>query len=263
MPVLMFFHSQFSQRIVDGYPPYIPEIIPKEFLKIIQRCVQVDLDKRITAKDVYNSLVKVQDYIYGSTWNRSRLNSVANSEEASGNSRPLIEIFGPRCAYDYEFPGDFIGQGTFGTVYKATLRDDQNYAGSCTVAVKEVLFKSDRENADTRKNPSKNDIELWQLLIRLTDRHPNVVTYHHVVTRKVLQGVEVIFMMDWCEDRDLEWHLAQCRSKKQRFRVTTALDRALQVSSGLAFLHQNKLIHGDLKPGNILHKNPPVVITLY
>ena len=75
-------------------------------------------------------------------------------------------------------------------------------------------------------------------------RHPNVASVYHLGSR----GREVFYAMELVEGETLE-HLIKRRG---RLEVRLALEIATQVAAGLAAIHQQHLVHRDIKPGNII-----------
>jgi serine/threonine protein kinase len=71
-------------------------------------------------------------------------------------------------------------------------------------------------------------------------------------------------LMERIHGRPLESHIVRERSEPHaRFQATRPrMAIAIQVSSALAYLHQSKLIHRDVKPANIFLSNPFVEIPL-
>ncbi len=62
----------------------------------------------------------------------------------------------------------------------------------------------------------------------------------------------LILAMEYCPGSSLADRLRQAKSQKERLPLEQVLQTALEVSRGLAELHQQDIVHRDLKPSNIL-----------
>ncbi len=121
-----------------------------------------------------------------------------------------------------------IGTGGQSSVYEAS-REGVKYAAKCLQhkTVKQLL-----------------DNEL--LIYQKSKTHKNVIR-----------------ILDFCEERDCAWIFMEfckygslneyCKNYPEQFRDNNVkLDLMLQMSAGLKFLHELKLIHRDIKPSNFL-----------
>ncbi|XP_047976857.1 cysteine-rich receptor-like protein kinase 3 [Salvia hispanica] len=129
-----------------------------------------------------------------------------------------------------------IGQGAFGAVYKATLRNDT------VVAVKKL---------DMKHSGAKEDFESEVRLISNV-HHRNLVRLLGCCTK----GFDLLLVYEFMEKKSLDRFLyGQNRgllSWKQR------VDIIFGTAKGIAFLHEDyhtTIIHRDIKPGNILLNN--------
>src|ERR1700736_5979387 len=75
-------------------------------------------------------------------------------------------------------------------------------------------------------------------------RHPNVASVLHLGRI----GRSYFYTMEFVEGETLE-HLIRCSG---RVEVKVALEIATQVAAGLAAVHEQNLVHRDIKPGNIM-----------
>ncbi|XP_055356944.1 uncharacterized protein LOC129602029 isoform X2 [Paramacrobiotus metropolitanus] len=164
------------------------------------------------------------------------------AEHAGGSNNGYREIllFGSSCRYSYENK-KFLGAGSFGTVYGATLTDSDNLSENArNIAVKAVRLRH-----DILEDPVK-----WRKFCRglstlLELKHPHLVKYHQVTASSV---AHIEIMMDYC-DSDLSKYLVTAKNQLQ---YDTTICFVGQIAAGLTYLHYNSIIHGDLKPGNIL-----------
>src|SRR5262249_46462755 len=75
-------------------------------------------------------------------------------------------------------------------------------------------------------------------------RHPNVASVFHLGSI----GVDYFYAMEFVEGETLE----QLIKRSGRLEVRLALELAREVAAGLAAVHKQKLVHRDIKPGNIM-----------
>ncbi|KAF8871600.1 kinase-like domain-containing protein, partial [Mucidula mucida] len=125
-----------------------------------------------------------------------------------------------KSLHDYQL-GDSLGKGAFGQVYRAL-----NWATGETVAVKEIQLS----------NIPKS--ELGEIM------HPNIVKYKGFVkTREYLY-----IILEFCENGSL--HAISKRFGK--FPENLVSVYISQVLEGLVYLHDQGVIHRDIKGANIL-----------
>ncbi|XP_061687315.1 serine/threonine-protein kinase 35-like isoform X2 [Syngnathoides biaculeatus] len=160
-----------------------------------------------------------------------------------------------------------VGRGTYGVVYEALARKS-----GATVAVKKL-------RCDAPENVELALQEFWAFT-SLEKRHQNVVQLEECVLQRngmgqkmshgnkrskqylrlvetSLKGERVLtppeepcylwFVMEFCEGGDLNQFILSRRPDSQ-----TNNTFMLQLTSAVAFLHENKIVHRDLKPDNIL-----------
>src|SRR5208337_1335861 len=75
-------------------------------------------------------------------------------------------------------------------------------------------------------------------------RHPNVASVFHLGRT----GQNYFYAMEFVEGETLESLI----KRSGRLDVKLALEIATQVATGLAAIHKQKLVHRDIKPGNIM-----------
>ncbi|XP_051753288.1 serine/threonine kinase 35, like isoform X1 [Ctenopharyngodon idella] len=171
-------------------------------------------------------------------------------------------LFAPRYSLLRE-----VGRGSYGVVYEAVARKS-----GARVAVKKL-------RCDAPENVELALAEFWALT-SLEKRHENVVQLEECVLQRnglaqkmshgnkrskqylrlvetSLKGERVLscpdepcylwFVMEFCEGGDLNQFILS----RQPDPCTNA-SFMMQLSSAVAFLHQNNIVHRDLKPDNIL-----------
>jgi eukaryotic-like serine/threonine-protein kinase len=124
-----------------------------------------------------------------------------------------------------------IGQGQFGKVFRAL---DSNTGD--VVALKEL---------DTRRFPTKTFLRELSFLVSL--QHPNIVA---------CRGLEYsqtgrYLVMDYCEAGTLR----DLMESDTPIGLSQYLKLAIDILSGLEYIHDRGIVHCDLKPENILLKN--------
>jgi mitogen-activated protein kinase kinase kinase len=125
--------------------------------------------------------------------------------------------------------GQFIGGGTFGSVYAAMNLDSGHL-----MAVKEIRLH-DPQLIPTIVNQVKDEMEVLQLL-----DHPNIVSYYGIEPHRD----KVYLFMELCQGGSLASLLEHGRIEDE----TVIQVYALQMLEGLAYLHSHRVVHRDVKP---------------
>eukprot|EP00892_Ulva_mutabilis_P010835 jgi/Ulvmu1/8123/UM040_0018.1 len=122
-----------------------------------------------------------------------------------------------------------LAQGSFGTLYKGT------YCGQ------EVAIKILR---DVQDDPQQYEEFAQEVSIMRKVRHKNVVQFIGACTRQP----NLCILVEYMSGGSVYDHMRG----KGLFRLTKVSEIALQVSKGMAYLHQRGIIHRDLKAANLL-----------
>ncbi|KAL4878592.1 cytokinesis protein sepH [Aspergillus karnatakaensis] len=127
--------------------------------------------------------------------------------------------------------GDCLGRGAFGSVYRAL-----NWNTGETVAVKQIKLV----------DLPKSELRVIMLEIDLLKNldHPNIVKYHGFV--KSVETLNII--LEYCENGSLH----SIAKNFGRFPETLVGVYMSQVLHGLLYLHDQGVIHRDIKGANIL-----------
>ena len=137
--------------------------------------------------------------------------------------------------YTYTPSRDRIGGGGFGTVYKAY---DNLLHREVAIKVSEV-----KTTADGKKTFSLK--EEFEALAHVP-KHPNIANYEELYSYEDHRGLCDYAVMQYYPDGNLSNAIKQGLTAEQKEDIAT------QLLEGIDFLHKHKVVHRDLKPGNIL-----------
>jgi mitogen-activated protein kinase kinase kinase len=129
--------------------------------------------------------------------------------------------------------GQFVGGGTFGSVYAAINLDSGHL-----MAVKEIRLQ-DPKMIPTIVSQIRDEMGVLQVL-----DHPNVVQYYGIEPHRD----KVYIFMEYCSGGSLAGLLDHGRIEDE----TVVQVYALQMLEGLGYLHEANVVHRDIKPDNIL-----------
>ncbi|THX94972.1 MAP kinase [Aureobasidium pullulans] len=129
--------------------------------------------------------------------------------------------------------GQFVGGGTFGSVYAAINLDSGHL-----MAVKEIRLQ-DPQLIPTIVSQIRDEMGVLQVL-----DHPNVVSYYGIEPHRD----KVYIFMEYCSGGSLAGLLEHGRIEDE----TVIQVYGLQMLEGLAYLHEAGVVHRDIKPENIL-----------
>ena len=131
--------------------------------------------------------------------------------------------------------GDVIGKGSYGEVTLARhKRDKKQYV------IKKIDFRSASEK---ERLYAQQEVDILSKL-----KHPNIVSY-----RESFQTDDgaIAIVMGYCELGDLYTHLKQQSKLKEYLEESKIVEWFVQISMALQYMHDNNILHRDLKTQNI------------
>ncbi|HKC22253.1 MAG TPA: protein kinase [Gaiellaceae bacterium] len=140
-------------------------------------------------------------------------------------------MVGETIAGRYEVE-ELVGHGGMSSVYKAR---DALLERHVALKILHEQYSADDDFVERFKREARSVAQL---------QHPNIVT---VIDRGEEDGRQYI-VFEYIDGENLKEHVV----RKGRLDVREALEIALEVARGLAFAHEQGLIHRDVKPQNIL-----------
>ncbi|KAI8553968.1 hypothetical protein RHMOL_Rhmol05G0059900 [Rhododendron molle] len=133
--------------------------------------------------------------------------------------------------------GKQVASGTYGDLYKGTYCNQE-------VAIK--ILKADQINANCRKDFAQ------EVFILRKVRHRNVVQFIGACT----QSPSLCIVTEFMSGGSVYDYL---HKRKGTFKLPSLLRVAIDISKGMDYLHQNNIIHRDLKAANLLMDEHDVV----
>ena len=140
-------------------------------------------------------------------------------------------MVGETIAGRYEVE-ELVGHGGMSSVYKAR---DALLERHVALKILHEQYSTDEDFVERFKREARSVAQL---------QHPNIVT---VIDRGEEDGRQYI-VFEYIEGENLKEHVV----RKGRLDVREALEIADEVARGLAFAHEQGLIHRDVKPQNVL-----------
>ncbi|XP_055335022.1 uncharacterized protein LOC129586055 isoform X2 [Paramacrobiotus metropolitanus] len=239
-------NTEYASLIMDGYVPFVADFIEPDVAAWIRQCLCTDPQQRISASE----LLLLLNYCKGTSVSVTETTPqpvIGTSHVGEQSAVIKEENFGSCCEYDYKIQNR-IGGGAMGQVYKATITSREDFMGEDTVAIKVTHLDDTKGYLFTKENWPK----LRSRLISVVNfRHGSLLPHHKFCVKKADLGTTYYeLMMDFCQGT-LDTLLTQSRAC---LKPTTAIQYATEIAQGISFLHQNRIIHGDIKPKNILVK---------
>ena len=132
--------------------------------------------------------------------------------------------------------GKVLGKGSFGSVIIVTRKQDNKQYAMKRVNINNLSEKE--------KLCSLNEIRLLSSL-----NHPNIIGYKEAFFD--LNSKTLNIVMEYAEHGDLHKKIKSNIKNHRYFTEDTIWDWVIQIFEGLKYLHDNKIMHRDLKCANI------------
>ena len=161
-------------------------------------------------------------------------------------SRTLVTVVEK---YRY-FSQNLIGSGAFSSIYVA-IKDENVDSESGKIECRAFALKR-IEKARMNSKDIKREITT---LMSISDKCEHIIKYHESFEDDNFQYLSLDLM-----DGDLHEFVTNKEvNKVLRSNSASGVQIIKELVDGLAFLHKEKFIHRDLKPGNILYTTDPIL----
>ena len=124
-----------------------------------------------------------------------------------------------------------LGHSAYGTVFKVFNKKDKNI-----YIIKQILLKN-----------AKLDELQKELNILSKIKSDYLVNYYE----SFVDNENFNIVMEYCDGLDLRKFIEKYKNENKKIDKTTTYNFIINLCLGLKVIHNNKLIHGDLKPENI------------
>ena len=155
----------------------------------------------------------------------------------------------------YIIEGDYIGQGAFGTVYKARKKDTKEIRAIKVIDIKKYVKDSENNGKVLSEKEIKDfidtiikEINVMQILEGQNHENKNTVKFYEYYYK---QNIEIAIVMELCDE-----NLSKMIGKKENKKLTFDEIRNIlhQLNNTFKIMVNKKIAHRDLKPQNILVK---------
>ena len=136
---------------------------------------------------------------------------------------------------DFVF-GKLLGKGSFGSVIIVRRKEDNKQYAMKRVNINHLSEKE--------KLCSLNEIRILSSL-----NHPNIIAYKEAFFDSKTKTLNIV--MEYAEGGDLQKQIKEHLKSHRNFKESVLWDWIIQMLEGLKYLHDNKIMHRDLKCANI------------
>jgi serine/threonine-protein kinase BUR1 len=174
-------------------------------------------------------------------------NGVSPRAYAAQHTRPQNTFRGCSRITDYEVLGK-LGEGTFGEVHRARSKKT-----GAVVALKKILMHNEKDGFPIT---ALREIKLLKLL-----SHPNILKLEEMAVESHQKSTDkrkraIMYMVTPYMDHDLSGLLENPAIKFTEPQIKCYM---LQLLEGLRYLHDNRILHRDMKAANLLINNKGIL----
>lgn len=155
--------------------------------------------------------------------------------------------------YGYEIQ-KILGQGTFGITYLAKVKMEGALGtldSNVMVAVKEFFMKEINGREGSSVTSGSNNGIFYDYRKKFKKEAENLSKLNHPNIVKVMESFEtnntIYYVMEYFPGGSLDQ-----RIDKKGLPFDEVIKYSNQIGSALVFMHENKMLHLDLKPGNVV-----------
>ena len=124
-----------------------------------------------------------------------------------------------------------LGKGNFGEVFLVKSKVEKK-----KYALKVISIKNQNEDLIMNEVHFLTELD-----------HPNLITYKSIFISKSILNV----LMEYAKNGDLNNELFKHKEQNKYFEENQLLNWIMQICLSLQYIHEKKIIHGDIKPSNI------------
>lgn len=149
-----------------------------------------------------------------------------------------------------------LGQGTYGITYLASVCSDATPGAACSgtkVAVKEFFMHDINSRKGNNVTAGRNDATFQHYKEKFRRESASLSRLSHPNIVKVLEEFEenntAYYVMEYIDGGNLNQYLEE---RGGRLGEEEVIEIADKIACALTFMHEGRMLHLDLKPGNVM-----------